>query len=163
MNSHRKLFTLLLIIICLLLSQNLLACHKGGALGLASEDPLNSTIDYSSGSTFVFASTSGTLGCENWDFVRVNRVQYIDLIWNNLSQEIAQGRGEHISALSGLYGCDDEYKPTFESMLYGNYHHLFFEMEGIGSLERAHLLDYEINRLIEFNRLDNTCSYFYSS
>ena len=34
-----------------------MACHKGGALGFASEDPLASTIDYSSGSTFIFAST----------------------------------------------------------------------------------------------------------
>ena len=62
-------------------------------MGMASEDSLNSTIDYSSGSTFVFASTSGTLGCENWDFVRSNRVQYLDLAWNKLSEELSQGKG----------------------------------------------------------------------
>ena len=55
------------------------ACHKGGAMGFASEDPVASTIDYSSGSTFIFASTFGTLGCENWDFVKNNRVQYLDM------------------------------------------------------------------------------------
>ena len=145
------------------MTQTAIACHKGGALGLASEDPLNSTIDYSSGSTFVFASTSGTLGCENWDFVKNNRVQYIDLVWTNLSREIAQGKGEHITALSGLYGCEEEYKPTFESILYGNYPHLFLEMKEIDNYERAHLLDYEINRLIEVNSLDEKCSYFSSS
>ena len=44
-------------------------------MGFASEDPVASTTDYSSGSTFVIASTFGTLGCENLDFVKNNRVQ----------------------------------------------------------------------------------------
>ena len=56
------------------------ACHEGGPMGFASEDPLASTIDYSSGSTFIFASTFGTLGCKNWDFVKNNRVQYLVII-----------------------------------------------------------------------------------
>ena len=108
MKSLRTLFIILLINACLFLTQTALACHKGGAMGMASEDPLNSTIDYSSGSTFVFASTSGTLGCENWDFVRTNRVQYLDMAWIKLSEEVAQGKGEHITALSGIYGCNGE-------------------------------------------------------
>ena len=135
------------------------ACHKGGALGFASEDPLASTIDYSSGSTFVFASTSGSLGCENWDFVKNNRVEYLDRVWNTLSEEVAQGKGEHIVALSQMYGCQGEYKHTFESLLYGNYPHLFSEMKEIESYERAHLLDYEINRLIQVNRMEDQCTY----
>ena len=139
------------------------ACHKGGALGFASEDPLASTIDYSSGSTFVFASTSGSLGCENWDFVKNNRVEYLDRVWNTLSEEVAQGKGEHIVALSQMYGCQGEYKHTFESLLYGNYPHLFSEMKEIESYERAHLLDYEINRLIQVNRMENKCAYTSSS
>jgi len=140
-----------------------MACHKGGALGFASEDPLASTIDYSSGSTFVFASTSGSLGCENWDFVKNNRVEYLDRVWNTLSEEVAQGKGEHIVALSQMYGCQGEYKHTFESLLYGNYPHLFSEMKEIESYERAHLLDYEINRLIQVNRMENKCAYTSSS
>ena len=111
----------------------------------------------------MFASTSGTLGCENWDFVRNNRVQYLDLAWNNLSEEVAQGKGEHIIALSGMYGCNGEYKQTFESLLYGNYPHLFLEMKEIDSYERAHLLDYEINRLIEVNKMSENYSHFSSS
>ena len=65
-------------------------------MGFASEDPLASTTDYSSGSTFIFASTSGSLGCKNWDFVKNNRVQYLDIAWNKLSEEVAQGRVCHI-------------------------------------------------------------------
>ena len=130
---------------------------------MASKDPLNLTLDYVSASTMVLASTFGTLGCENWDFVRNNRVQYLDLVWNNLSKEVAQGKGEHIAALSGMYGCNGEYQQTFESILYGNYPHLFLEMKEIDSYERAHLLDYEINRLIEVNKMGEKCSYFSSS
>ena len=163
MKSLRTLFIIVLINACLFLTQTALACHKGGAMGMASEDPLNSTIDYSSGSTFVFASTSGTLGCENWDFVKNNRMQYLDMAWNKLSEEIAQGKGEHITALSGMYGCNGEYKQTFESILYSNYPFLFLEMNEIDSYERAHLLDYEINRLIEVNKMGEKCSYFSSS
>ena len=58
-----------------------MGCHKGGSMGMASEDPLNSTLDYTSGSTMVSASTSGTSGCENWDFVQSNRAQYLELSW----------------------------------------------------------------------------------
>ena len=158
----KPLITLLIILLinaCLFLTQTALACHKGGAMGMASEDPVASTIDYSSGSTFVFASTSGTLGCENWDFVRNNRVQYLDMAWNKLSEEVVQGKGEHINALSDMYGCNGEYKQTFESLLYSNYPHLFLEMKEIDSYERAHLLDYEINRLIDVNQMGEKCSY----
>ena len=140
-----------------------LACHEGGSMGFASKKPIASTIDYSSGSTFIFASTSGSLGCENWDFVKNNRVQYLDVAWNKLSEEVAQGQGEHLVALSQMYGCQGEYKHTFESLLYGNYPHLFSEMKEIESYERAHLLDYEINRLIQVNRLENQCVYTSSS
>mgnify|MGYP001185635555 CR=1 FL=1 len=139
------------------------ACHKGGSMGVASEDPLASTTDMSSGYTFIFASTSGSLGCKNWDFVKNNRVQYLDIAWNKLSEEVAQGKGEHIVALSQMYGCQGEYKHTFESLLYGNYPHLFSEMKEIESYERAHLLDYEINRLIQVNRMENKCAYTSSS
>ena len=147
----------------LFLATTAMACHKGGALGMASKDPLASTIDYSSGSTFAIASTAGSLGCENWDFVKNHRVEYIDRVWNTLSEEVAQGKGEHIVALSQMYGCHGEYKQTFESLLYGNYPHLFSEMKEIESYERAHLLDYEINRLIQVNRMEDQCTYTSSS
>ena len=163
MTPLKTFFIIVSINACLFLTQTALACHKGGAMGMASKDPVASTLDYSSGSTFVFASTSGTLGCENWDFVRNNRVQYLDLAWNKLSEEVAQGKGKHFDALSGMFGCNDENQQTFESLLYGNYPHLFLDMKGIDSYERTHLLDYEINRLIGVNKMGEKCSYFSSS
>ena len=62
-----------------------------------------------------------------------------------------------------MYGCNGKYQQTFESLLYGNYPNLFLEMTEIDSYERAHLLDYEINRLIEVNKIGEKCSYFSSS
>jgi Protein of unknown function (DUF3015). len=90
-------------------------------------------------------------------------MQYLDMAWNKISEEVAQGKGEHITALSNMYGCNGEYKQTFESLLYGNYPHLFLEMKEIDSYERAHLLDYEINRLMEVNKMGEKCFYFSSS
>ena len=145
------------------LATTTMACHKGGALGMASKDPLASTIDYSSGSTFVIASTVGSLGCENWDFVKNHRVEYLDRVWNKLSEEVAQGNGEHLFALSQMYGCQGEYKQTFESLLYGNYSSLFLEKESMGNYERAHLLENGINFLIERNGIKNQCNTISSS
>jgi hypothetical protein len=48
-------------------------------------------------------------------------------------------------------------------MLKGSYPHLFLDMQEIDSYERAHLLDYEINRLMELNQMGNKCTYISSS
>ena len=106
-----------------------------------------------------FSTTSGTAGCENWDLVKTNRVEYMDVTWNNLSEDVSKGKGEHFSALSKLYGCEDKYIQTFESMLYGNYTHLFEEISDIEKYERAHLLDYEINRLMKNYRIKEFCKF----
>ena len=137
-----------------------LACHKGGAQGVASADPLHLLIDISTSGPFIsFSTTSGTAGCENWDLVKTNRVEYMDVTWNNLSEDVSKGKGEHFSALSKLYGCEGEYIQTFESMLYGNYTHLFEEISDIEKYERAHLLDYEINRLMKNYRIKEFCKF----
>ena len=73
-----------------------LACHKGASMGFASEDPLNASLDYSYGSTFMSASTSGSLGCKNWDLVKNNRVEYLDKTWNALAEQVSQGKGGNI-------------------------------------------------------------------
>ena len=61
-------------------------------------------------------------------------------------------------ALSQMYGCQGEYKQTFELLLYGNYPRLFLDMESIESNERAHLLENGINKLIERNGIENKCT-----
>ena len=65
MNSIKTFVTINILICFMTVAPYVMACHKGGAIGYASKDPINSTIDYSSASTFITASTSGTLGCKN--------------------------------------------------------------------------------------------------
>ena len=92
-------------------------------MGFASEDPLASTTDYSSGSTFIFASTFGTLGCKNWDFVKNNRVQYLDIAWNKLSEEVAQGESATFCLLSlanaGIAKCVYQIYPLLYPQMIG--------------------------------------------
>ncbi len=75
-----------------------------------------------------------------------------------MSEEVAQGKGEHLVTLSQMYGCQGEYKQTFESLLYGNYPRLFLDMSSRESYERAHMLENEINILIENNGIKNQCT-----
>ena len=91
-------------------------------------------------------------------------MQYLELSWKTISEDVAKGQGEHLEALSQIYGCQGEYEQTFKSMLYGNHPHLFEDMKEIdNNYERAHLLDYEIYRLIQSYHLENQCVYLYSS
>ena len=75
-----------------------------------------------------------------------------------MSEEVAQGKGEHLVALSQMYGCQGEFKQTFESLLYGNYPRLFLDMESIESYERAHLLENKINILIKKSGFKDQCT-----
>ena len=58
-----------------------------------------------------------------------------------------------------MYGCSGEYETTFKSMLYGNYPHLFLDGEEIHPYERSHLLEYDINRLINEYNISDHCTY----
>ena len=134
------------------------ACHKGGALGIASGDPLASTIDYSTMSSFMPTSTTfGTAGCEKWDFVKFDRLDFLHYSWNNLSEEILNQEGGHFESLSQVYGCEEDFVQAFDSMIYGNYEHLFIDSVEINHYDKAHLLDYEINRLIIEYNLQDKC------
>ena len=76
-----------------------------------------------------------------------------------MSEGVSHGKGQHLTALSQIYGCYGDYENTFKSILYGNYPHLFFEGEEIDPYERSHLLEYEINRLINEYNISEHCTY----
>ena len=141
-----------------------MACHKGGPMGYASSDPLNLLIDYfTMAASMSSSSTSGTSGCENWDIAHLNRLEFLHASWENLSEEASNGKGEHIEALSQMYGCQGDNVQKFGSMMQGNYPHLFKEKGGFKNYERAHLLDTEISRLIKEYYIDVQCIYKSSS
>ena len=44
------------------------ACRGEGFMGISSRDPIMSWVDLTYSPIYSSASTSGTLGCKNWDY-----------------------------------------------------------------------------------------------
>ena len=65
-----------------------------------------------------FAITTGTLGCKNsgkvWVEERVN--MFASANFESLSQEMAQGQGEHLASLAALMGVPAEHRAEFFAM-----------------------------------------------
>lgn len=70
-----------------------------------------------------FGISSGTSGCTNdgqvWAEHKVNVFAAINL--DNLSQEMAQGRGEHLASLATLMGVPAEHQTEFFAMTQEKY------------------------------------------
>ena len=97
-------------------------------MGFADKDPIMSTTDYTSGVTSLTASTSGTSGCRNWDFVDLLKEEqnhYIAENWELLSEEAFKGEGEHLLALSSIMGCSPSQTSEFQKILIQNKEGLF--------------------------------------
>jgi hypothetical protein len=70
-----------------------------------------------------FAISSGTSGCTN-DGVIVQREQvnvFAGINFDNLSQEMAQGSGEHLASLAALMGVPVEMQPQFFGLIQEHY------------------------------------------
>jgi len=70
-----------------------------------------------------FAITSGTSGCTNDGvIVQKERVNvFAGINFDNLSQEMAQGSGEHLSSLATLMGVPVELQPQFFALVQEHY------------------------------------------
>ena len=90
----------------ILWSKILLACHRGGPMGFADNDPGAFSLDVSSSPTYIAASTLGTAGCKNWDYAREQQLHYIQNQWVVIGEEASKGRGEHLTALAQIMGCN---------------------------------------------------------
>ena len=70
-----------------------------------------------------FAITTGTLGCKNngkvWAEEKVNL--FASANFENLSQEMAQGQGEHLASLASLMGVPAEHQGEFFAMTQERY------------------------------------------
>ncbi len=70
-----------------------------------------------------FGISSGTSGCTNdgqvWASEKVN--VFTALNFDNLSQEMAQGQGEHLTSLATLLGIPEEHHQEFFAMTQENY------------------------------------------
>ncbi len=97
-------------------------------MGFATKDMGMSSVDVTSSPTFIFASTSGTSGCKNWDFAeywKVTQKKYLVAQWQLLSEEAAAGRGKHLEAMAGLMGCSNQQYDAFAVLVQDNYTPLF--------------------------------------
>ncbi len=70
-----------------------------------------------------FGITTGTLGCTNNNkFVQnEHATMFANLNFDNLSQEMAQGGGEHLASLATLLGVPAEQQPAFFAMTQEKY------------------------------------------
>ena len=78
-------------------------------------------------STNTYAMTSGTSGCDADSVVLKEKEQEVFVAVNldNLSQDMAQGDGMYLQALSGLMGCTTEAFGTFAELAQDKYEVLF--------------------------------------
>ena len=74
-----------------------------------------------------FGMTSGTSGCNADSTVKTEKEQEVFVAVNleNISQEMAQGNGEHLRALATLMGCSTGVYGEFAGMTQDKYEVLF--------------------------------------
>ena len=113
----------------LLWNQILLACHKGGPMGFADNDPGAFSMDVSSSPTFIAASTVGAAGCKNWDYARQQQLHYIQDQWSVISEDASRGSGENLTALAQIMGCNKNDQYEFEIMVHHHYSFLFYKTD----------------------------------
>ncbi|MGH7230055.1 MAG: DUF3015 family protein [Nitrospiraceae bacterium] len=78
-----------------------------------------------------FAITSGTSGCTNDGVIVQNEKVnvFAGINFENLSQEMAQGQGEHLTSLATLMGVPAEHQTEFLSLAQDQYMTLLREKE----------------------------------
>lgn len=70
-----------------------------------------------------FGISTGTSGCTNDGTIMGEHktTMFAELNFDNLSQEMAQGRGEHLASLAALMGVPAEQQPAFFAMTQERY------------------------------------------
>ena len=131
---HKKLIGLVLALFLLpaasALADDAAGCGLGktlweGQSGLLA-NVLAATTNGTSGNN-TFGMTSGTSGCDK-DAVILNEKEqevFVAVNLENLSQEMAQGSGEHLRALATLMGCSTNVYTDFAGMTQAKYGELF--------------------------------------
>ena len=104
---------LLLAIVTILWSETVLACHKGGPMGFASNDSGAFSLDITLSPFYTGASLSGTAGCKDWDYGRHQRIQYLETQWTFIREEASKGKGERLIALAQIMGCTTDRQTQF--------------------------------------------------
>ena len=74
-----------------------------------------------------FAITTGTSGCDTSQSVQRSDDKEVFMAYNmdSLSQEIAQGQGDHLTTLASIFGVDKKDQSTFTATLQNEYSTVF--------------------------------------
>ena len=117
---------ILIVSIVLLLINNYelqAACRGEGFMGVSSKDPIMSWVDLTYSPVYTSGTTSGTLGCKNWDFSQYlerEKRQFIKKSHQQLLVETLRGQGPHLEVLSRLMECPQSSSKVFAGMLWEN-------------------------------------------
>ena len=76
-----------------------------------------------------FGMTSGTSGCKVDGAVQADQKTevFIAVNFENLSEQMSQGKGEHLAAYGTLMGCPTEKISTFSTLTQENFDQIFTE------------------------------------
>ena len=109
-------------------SETLMACHRGGPMGFADNDPGAFSLDVSSSPTYIAASTLGTAGCKNWDYAGSSKEQ------PNLCKDIVitQQMITLADTVKMLYNCSGSF-PMVASPLSAIFANLFLSVPFISN------------------------------
>ena len=74
-----------------------------------------------------FGISSGTLNCTTDGMIKKSQAQqaFAEVNFEDLSQEMAQGHGEHLRAFAHLFGCSAESVNTFGRVVQQHYSDIF--------------------------------------
>jgi hypothetical protein len=101
-------------------------CGLGGDLFKGNKAILHQILASTTNGTMslqAFGITTGTIGCtNNGKFAQSEQeTMFANLNFDNLSQEMAQGGGEHLASLATLLGVPAEQQPAFFAMTQEKY------------------------------------------
>ena len=158
----KNLLTILLLLSSILLlgesTQLHAACRSEGFMGISSNDPIMSWVDLTYSPTYSSASTSGTLGCKNWNFsqyIEHVRRKFLKQTHSQLLAETVQGHGSHLEALTTLMTCPPSSVETFSGMLWA---HRQQTVEIFETTKQSQEFLTELRKWIKANpELRNTC------
>ena len=122
-------FSLVTIFTVFLSSEYLIACHEeaaGGEGGLFPTLRGHSPSSRQSGILVTFegtsASISTTTNCDAY-------THFIDLNYDQIANNAAQGLGPYLDALASLRGCSDDSRLLFRRVIHSNFNKLFKNSE----------------------------------
>ena len=151
-NLHtRKLWAagVLLGMLLLFVSTEASACHRGGPMGFASKDSSGLTVDITSAPTSSSSSTSGGMGCKDWEFSFVERTHFLQAQWEVLSEEASQGQGQQLAAFSQIMGCPVPKHAQFGSLMQTHYSDLFITPDETNAQQQSHALLLKLETLLK--------------